>query len=77
MAGSAAEFEFGAGKLSTGEIQWTDARERPAEHGNDLEVAAALRAGEDAAYERLLSRYEDPIYNLIYRLLHSPAMPKM
>ena len=73
MAGSAAEFEFSAGKLSTGEIQWADARERTAEHGNDLEVTAALRAGEDAAYERLLSRYEDPIYNLIYRLLHSPA----
>jgi len=73
MAGSAAEFELGGGKLSTGEIRWADARERTAEHGNDLEVAAALRAGEDAAYERLLSRYEDPIYNLIYRLLHSPA----
>lgn len=32
-----------------------------------------LRRGDDAAYEELLSLYEKPVYNLVYRLLANPA----
>jgi RNA polymerase sigma-70 factor (ECF subfamily) len=32
-----------------------------------------LRAGEDAAYETLIDRYEQPVFNLLSRLLDDPA----
>lgn len=32
-----------------------------------------LRRGDDAAYEELLSLYEKPVYNLVFRLLANPA----
>jgi RNA polymerase sigma-70 factor (ECF subfamily) len=74
MAGSATGFNFGAGELSSRELNWADSRERCAqEHTGDVELASALRRGDDAAYELLLRRYEEPIHNLIYRLLHRPA----
>jgi len=36
-------------------------------------LVEALRNGEEAAYELLISRYQAPIYNLVYRLVNDPA----
>lgn len=46
--------------------------DRPAEPGtvsDDLELAVALREGSEEAYETLLSRFQQPVYNLALRLL--------
>lgn len=32
-----------------------------------------LKNGEDAAYEALLTRFQQPVYNLVYRLMADPA----
>lgn len=39
----------------------------------DALLVERLRQGEDAAYEELLRTFEDPVYNLVYRLLNQPA----
>ncbi|MEJ7606917.1 MAG: sigma-70 family RNA polymerase sigma factor [Bryobacteraceae bacterium] len=36
-------------------------------------LLTALRNGEDEAYEILLGRFQQPVYNLIFRLLDDPA----
>lgn len=36
-------------------------------------LVEALRNGEEAAYELLISRYQLPIYNLVFRLVNDPA----
>jgi RNA polymerase sigma-70 factor, ECF subfamily len=46
--------------------------ERTAEtgaEGDDLRLAAALRQGAEGAYEELLNRFQQPVYNLAIRLL--------
>jgi RNA polymerase sigma-70 factor (ECF subfamily) len=81
MADSAAGLDFGAQEFSAGELgrHWNGAdvcEQAGASHGEhtaDRELASGLRRGDDAAYERLLARFEDPIHNLVYRLLHQPA----
>jgi RNA polymerase sigma-70 factor (ECF subfamily) len=35
----------------------------------DARILRGLRAGIESAYEELLERYEQPVYNLVYRLL--------
>jgi RNA polymerase sigma-70 factor (ECF subfamily) len=39
----------------------------------DDELVRRLRTGEEAAYEDLLSRFQQPVYNLAYRLLNDPG----
>ena len=39
----------------------------------DDELVRRLRAGEEAAYEDLLSQFQQPVYNLAYRLLNDPG----
>jgi RNA polymerase sigma-70 factor (ECF subfamily) len=39
----------------------------------DRALAAALRAGEEAAYEALILRFEQPVYGMVSRLLENPA----
>jgi len=39
----------------------------------DHRLISGLQAGEDAAYERLIERFQSPVYNLAYRLLNDPA----
>ena len=78
MADSAAGLDFGAREFPAGELGWAELREQdlaaaPAGHVADRELARRLCQGEDAAYERLLARFQDPIHGLIYRLLHQPA----
>lgn len=39
----------------------------------DLQLVRALRAGSEQAYETLLSRFQQPVYNLALRLLNDSA----
>jgi len=40
---------------------------------SDALLVERLKACEEAAYETLLSRFQQPIYNLVYRLMNDPA----
>jgi RNA polymerase sigma-70 factor (ECF subfamily) len=42
-------------------------------HREDECLVNELRAGVDSAYETLIERYQQPVYNLIYRLLEDPS----
>ena len=48
-------------------------REINAESGEDERLAGALRAGSEDAYELLVARFQQPVYNLVYRLLADPG----
>lgn len=37
------------------------------------QLVAGLQAGDEAAYEELIQQYQQPVYNLVYRLLADPA----
>jgi RNA polymerase sigma-70 factor (ECF subfamily) len=39
----------------------------------DARILRGLRAGIEEAYEELIARYQQPVYNIAYRLLGSPA----
>ncbi|MBZ5594402.1 MAG: sigma-70 family RNA polymerase sigma factor [Acidobacteriia bacterium] len=39
----------------------------------DEDLVRKLRAGEEAAYETLLQRFQQPVYNLAFRLLNEPG----
>lgn len=39
----------------------------------DALLVERLKQGEDSAYEELLASYEEPVYNLVYRLLNQPV----
>jgi len=41
--------------------------------GDDARLASALRLGSEDAYELLVARFQQPVYNLVYRLLSDPA----
>ena len=41
--------------------------------GEDARLASALRAGSEEAYELLVARFQQPVYNLVYRLLSEPG----
>ncbi len=38
----------------------------------DAQLVSALRLGSEDAYETLIQRFQNPVYNLIYRLLDNP-----
>lgn len=40
---------------------------------SDRALIKGLQAGQEAAYETLISRFQQPVYNLVYRLLNDPA----
>ncbi len=40
---------------------------------SDHRLISGLQAGDEAAYEQLIERFQTPIYNLAYRLLNDPA----
>ncbi|HTU02118.1 MAG TPA: sigma-70 family RNA polymerase sigma factor, partial [Candidatus Sulfotelmatobacter sp.] len=40
----------------------------------DREVVALAKAGKEAAYRELLSRYERPVFSLIYRMVRDRAL---
>ena len=39
----------------------------------EFELIEGLRTGKEQAYEALIQRYQQPVYNLIFRLLNDPA----
>src|SRR5439155_8143964 len=41
--------------------------------GEDAPLASALRERSEEAYELLVSRFQQPVYNLVYRLLADPG----
>ena len=45
------------------------AKSQPGVSEEDARVLRGLRAGIDSAYEELIERYEQPLYNIAYRLL--------
>lgn len=55
------EYEAGAG-LGSSEVSREDDR-----------LIEALRAGVAEAYERLVDTYQQPVYNLVYRLMDDPS----
>jgi RNA polymerase sigma-70 factor, ECF subfamily len=42
-------------------------------HREDDALVAALREGAEQAYEILIERYQQPVYNLVYRLMDDPS----
>jgi RNA polymerase sigma-70 factor (ECF subfamily) len=42
-------------------------------HYDDAILVEDLRAGVDQAYETLIERYQQPVFNLVYRLLDDPS----
>jgi RNA polymerase sigma-70 factor (ECF subfamily) len=50
----------------------TEAFSAPAAHEEDSALVAGLRAGDERAYETLIQRFEQPVYNLVSRLVDSP-----
>ncbi|HET8548790.1 MAG TPA: sigma-70 family RNA polymerase sigma factor [Bryobacteraceae bacterium] len=54
----------------------TDSRAYDAAAGyqpEDGRLLEGLREGREAAYEELIERYQQPVYNLVYRLVDEPA----
>jgi RNA polymerase sigma-70 factor (ECF subfamily) len=47
----------------------TEAFSTPAAHEEDAALIAGLRAGDECAYEILIQRFEQPVYNLVSRLV--------
>ncbi len=39
----------------------------------DLRLVSALQAGDERAYEQLIARFQNPVYNLAYRLLNDQS----
>jgi RNA polymerase sigma-70 factor (ECF subfamily) len=51
----------------------SERRSEPGADWEDLDLVAALREGSEEAYETLLSRFQQPVYNLALRLLNDPS----
>jgi RNA polymerase sigma-70 factor (ECF subfamily) len=49
-----------------------NAQRDDAQREEDL-LIEALKAGEDEAYERLIDRFQQPVYSLVYRLMDDPV----
>ena len=64
MADSTVGFQFECG---------TEAFSAPAAHEEDSALVAGLCAGDECAYEILIQRFEQPVYNLVSRLVDNPA----
>lgn len=64
MAEQLASFDL----LWTDEVQGSPAEPFPLEEPDD-HLIAGLRAGDEAAYEALLGRFQQPVFNLVSRLL--------
>ena len=39
----------------------------------ELDLIEGLRQGAESAYEKLISTYQQPVYNLVYRLVNDPS----
>ncbi len=63
MAGTTVGFQF----------ECAEAFSPLAAHEEDSALIAGLRAGDECAYETLIQRFEQPVYNLVSRLVDNPA----
>jgi RNA polymerase sigma-70 factor (ECF subfamily) len=50
-----------------------DAFSPPAAHEEDSALITGLRAGDECAYEILIQRFEQPVFNLVSRLVDDPG----
>ena len=50
-----------------------NAQKTAAADSDDLALVCSLREGSELAYERLLLRFQQPVYNLALRLLNDPS----
>lgn len=50
-----------------------DLNSNPCPEREDCQLVAELCSGSESAYERLLQRFQQPVYNLAYRLLNDPG----
>ena len=58
------------GYLASGEALPADVSAvREAAREEDARLVSALRRGDERAYEILIDRFQQPVYNLIYRLM--------
>ena len=64
MADTTVGFQFECG---------TEAFSAPAAHEEDSALVAGLRAGDECSYEILIQRFEQPVYNLVSRLVDDPG----
>ena len=64
---------FGDGVADTTVSFQFDAVAAPRGREEDTALLSGLRAGSEAAYEALISRFEQPVYNLVSRLLDDPS----
>jgi RNA polymerase sigma-70 factor (ECF subfamily) len=64
MADTTVGFQFECG---------TEAFSAPAAHEEDSALVAGLRSGDESAYEILIQRFEQPVYNLVSRLVDDSA----
>lgn len=60
--------KFMADATMLGELAGT-----PEAVGGEAAVVAELKAGSEEAYAWLISHYHQPIYSLVYRMVHDPA----
>lgn len=67
MADSTAGYHFGTCLDTAGMAGSGDA------HTRDQALLEGLRQGVEAAYEELLAQYQQPVYNLVFRLLNDPS----
>lgn len=68
MADSTFTFEFpGCGST------WNGARAADGITHADANLIAGLKVGDDRCYEALIARFENPVYNLVYRLMTDPG----
>src|SRR5512141_167833 len=51
----------------------TETFSTPAAHEEDAALIAGLRTGDECAYEILIQRFEQPVYNLVSRLVDDPG----
>src|ERR1700682_6435409 len=51
----------------------TESFSSAAGHAEDSALIAGLRAGDECAYEILIQRFEQPVYNLVSRLVDDPG----
>lgn len=42
-------------------------------HGEESAIVAELKAGSEEAYAWLIAQFQQPVYNLVYRIIHDPA----
>ena len=73
-AGNGAMADSMVGFDAVDATSWDDSRMRtPAVSANENRLLAGLRRGDEDAFEQLVTLFERPVYNLVYRLVPDPT----